>query len=149
MYYKAVAKNRKAFHNYFIEETLEAGMVLVGSEVKSLRAGQVSIVEAHIIIRDNEVFLLNAHITEYKFATYDKQNPIRERKLLLHKREIKKLKVKITREGYTAIPLKIYFKGNHAKVEIGIAKGKHNYDKRATLKAKTQNREINRAMKNY
>ena len=149
MYYKLVAQNKKAYHNYFIEEKIEAGIILAGSEVKSLRSGQASIIEAYILIKENEVFLVGAHITEYKFATYDKQPPTRDRKLLLHKKEIQKLKIKLTRGGYTAVPLKIYFHGNHAKVEIGVGKGKHTYDKRATMKAKTQKREMSRAMKNY
>ena len=147
MYYKLVTNNKKAFHNYFIEEKLEAGIELIGSEVKSLRSGQGSIQEAYISIKETQIFLINAHIPKYKYATYDELSPVRARRLLLHKREILKLKQKLAQKGYTAVPLKIYFKGTFAKVEIGLAKGKHTYDKRASLKEKQQKREMSRVIK--
>jgi len=147
MYYKLVTSNKKAYHNYFIEDKIEAGIELVGSEVKSLRSGQGSIQESFISIKEGQIFLMGAHIQEYKFATYDKVSPTRTRRLLLHKKEILKLKQKLALKGYTAVPLKIYFKGNFAKVEIGVAKGKHNYDKRASLKEKQQKREMSRVVK--
>ena len=147
MYYKQVTSNKKAYHNYFIEDKMEAGMELKGSEVKSLRAGQGSIQEAFITIREGEIFLVGAHIPEYKYATYDKIPPTRTRKLLMHKKEIIKLHQKLAQKGFTAVPLKIYFKGNHAKIEIGLAKGKHTYDKRASLKEKQQKREMSRVVK--
>lgn len=149
MYHKTVATNKKAYHNYFIEETIEAGIVLHGFEVKSLRVGKSSIAESYVRIKNDEVYLLNSYIAEYKFSTYDQLPTNRDRKLLVHKREIKKIKSKITKDGYTAVVTKIYFKGNYVKVEIGIAKGKQLHDKRAALKAKTQNREIKRAFKNF
>jgi len=147
MYYKQVTSNKKAYHNYFIEEKLEAGIELFGSEVKSLRSGHGTIQEAYISIKDTQIFLINAHIPKYKYATYDELTPTRERRLLLHKKEIIKLKQKLAQKGYTAVPLKIYFKGNFAKVEIGLAKGKHTYDKRASLKEKQQKREMSRVIK--
>lgn len=147
MYFKQIASNKKAYHNYFIEDKLEAGISLLGGEVKSLRSGKISIKEAFILIRQGEMFLVNAHIPEYKYSTYDRHEPLRTRKLLLKRQEINKMRVKIEQQGYTIVPLKIYFKGNFVKVEIGLAKGKHNYDKRATLKNKEQNREVARAIK--
>ncbi|MBN2694447.1 SsrA-binding protein SmpB [bacterium] len=148
MYYKVIAANKKAYHEYFIEDTIEAGLVLYGSEVKSLRSGKGSIKESYITVKDGEVFLIGAHIPEYKFSTYDKQDPLRTRKLLLSKIEITKLKNKIERQGYTAVPTKLYFKGNYAKIEIGIAKGKQIHDKRSSIKEKEEKRNLDRFMKN-
>jgi SsrA-binding protein len=146
---KIVCRNKKAFHDYFIESTLEAGMVLSGPEVKSLRAGKANLRDGYAQIDDRgEARLLNVHISFYTFATHNPNEPLRSRKLLLHKREINKLIGKLREKGLALIPLKIYFneKGK-AKVELGLARGKKQYDKRAALKEKQSDREIQRAMR--
>jgi len=147
---KTVATNKKAFHDYHIEEKLEAGIVLRGSEVKSLRAGKANLRDGFAKVKDNEIFLYNVHISPYTHATYDRQEPLRVRKLLLHRREIRKLIGKVQEKGLALIPLKIYFneKGK-AKIEIGVARGKKLYDKRAALKNKQTDREMQRAMRDY
>lgn len=145
---KIVAQNKKARHNYFIDATYEAGMVLSGPEVKSLRAGKVNLKDGYAQIDSRgEVMLYNVHISMYSFATHNPNEPLRVRKLLLNKREIKKLIGKLKEKGLALVPLKIYFKENgKAKVELGLARGKKQYDKRATLKEQQGNREIERAM---
>ncbi len=145
---KVVCTNKKASYNYFIESTLEAGMVLKGSEVKSLRAGRANMLDGYAKIKDGEVLLYNVHISPYAFTTFAAPEPTRPRKLLLNKREIKKLIGKIQEKGVALIPLKIYFKANgRAKLELGLAKGKRQYDKRATIKEKETSREMNRLNK--
>ena len=146
---KIVSKNRKAFHDYTIEDTLEAGMALTGPEVKSLRAGKATLQDGYAQIKNGEVFLYNVHISAYSFATYMSQDPLRTRKLLLHRREIRKLIGKLHEKGIALIPLQIYFVENgKAKVELGLARGKKLYDKRAALKEQEQGRDIARAIRN-
>ncbi|PIE58101.1 MAG: SsrA-binding protein [Desulfobulbus propionicus] len=146
---KIVAKNKKALHDYHIEQTLEAGMVLNGPEVKSLRAGKVNVRDGYAQIKDGELFLYNVHISPYSFATHISPDPLRVRKLLLNRREIRKLIGKLHEKGIALIPLKIYFKSNgKAKVELALARGKKLYDKRAALKEKQSNREVERNLRN-
>lgn len=143
-----VTQNRKAFHDYFIEETFEAGIMLTGTEVKSLRAGKANLKDSYARIKNEEVFLLNTHISPYSQADGFKQHePERTRKLLLHKKEIMKLVGKTKEKGYTLVPTKIYFKDGKAKVEIGLAKGKTSYDKRDSIKARDVKREIAQSMR--
>jgi len=138
-----VTQNRKAFYDYFIEETFEAGIMLTGTEVKSLRAGKANLKDSYARIKDGEIFLLNTHISPYNQADGFKQHePERTRKLLLHKKEIMKLLGKTREKGYTLVPTKIYFKDGKAKVEIGLARGKTSYDKRDSIKARDVKREI-------
>lgn len=144
---KLIAQNRKAFHDYTIEETLEAGIMLVGTEVKSLREGKINLKDSYVIIKGSEVFLLNCHISPYSHGNIMNHDPLRTRKLLLHKKEISKLQAKAAIKGYSLIPLKVYFKGSHAKVDIGLAKGKRQYEKRDSIKKKEADREIQRAMR--
>jgi len=144
---KIVAQNRKAFHDYFIEETLEAGMVLTGTEVKSLRDAKANLMDSYVLIKDNEVFLFNCHISPYTHGNIMNHDPVRTRKLLLHKKELIKLQAKAAQKGYSVIPLKLYFKDGRAKAEIGLAKGKKQYEKRETIKKKEADREIQRAMR--
>ena len=145
---KIVAQNKKAFHDYFIDATYEAGMVLSGPEVKSLRAGKANLRDGYVQINDmGEVMMYNVHISFYTFATHNPNEPLRVRKLMLHKKEIRKLIGKLKEKGLALIPLKIYFKENgKAKVELGLARGKRQYDKRATLKEKESNREMQRVV---
>lgn len=146
---KVVCQNKKAYHNYHIDQKLEAGIVLTGPEVKSLRAGRANLVDGHALVNDKgELFLHNVHISFYKYATHNPNEPIRPRKLLMHKREIRKLIGKLREKGLALIPLRIYFndKGK-AKVELGLARGKKLYDKRAALKKKQSDRELERVMK--
>jgi len=146
---KIIAKNKKAFHEYHIDAKYEAGMVLSGPEVKSLRAGKVNLRDGYAQISPRgEMMLHNVHISFYSFATHNPNEPMRVRKLLLHKREIKKLIGKLKEKGLALIPLKIYFKENgKAKIELGLARGKRQYDKRASLREKQTNRELQRAMR--
>lgn len=141
--------NRKAKHDYFIEDTIEAGIVLKGTEVKSVRNGQANLKDSYAIIKNDEVFLLNMHISHYKEGNIFNHEETRTRKLLMHHKEILKLNNKIKLEGFTLIPLKLYFKGNYAKILIGVAKGKKDYDKRETIKKRDIEREIRKTMKNY
>ena len=138
---KIISNNRKARFNYFFNEFFEAGIVLKGSEVKSLRNGKVNISEAYAIDNLGEIFLINSHISSYKESSYNNHNPTRNRKLLLNKREVNKLIGRVNREGYTLIPTKLYFKKGKAKVEIAVAKGKRHYDKRQVKKKRDWNRE--------
>ena len=138
---KIICNNRKAKFNYFFNEFFEAGIALKGSEVKSLRDGKANISEAYAIDEQGEIFLLNSHIPSYKESSYNNHNPKRNRKLLLNRREINKLIGKVNREGYTLIPTKLYFKKGKAKVEIAVAKGKRQYDKRQVKKKRDWNRE--------
>ena len=138
---KIISHNRKASFNYFFSEFYEAGIALHGSEVKSLRSGKVNISEAYAYDHNGELFLVNSHIPSYKQSSYNNHNPIRNRKLLLNKREINKLIGRINREGFTLVPTKIYFKNGKAKIEIAVAKGKKQYDKRQVKKKRDWNRE--------
>lgn len=142
-------ENRKARYNYFIKEEIECGIELVGSEVKSIRNGNCNIKDSYAIIRDNEVFVLNMFIKNYKEASIFNKDEKRRRKLLLHKKEIIKLKDQIEKSGYTLVPLKIYFKNNKVKVLLGICLGKKNYDKRESLKEKDIKRRIDIELKRY
>ena len=138
---KIISINRKAKFNYFLEEFYEAGIVLKGSEIKSLRDGKVNISESYAFDNDGEMYLINSHIPLYKESSYNNHNPIRNRKLLLNKREIDKLLGRIHREGFTLIPTKMYFKKGKAKVEIAVAKGKKQYDKRQAIKKRDWGKE--------
>jgi len=138
---KIISINRKASFNYFFESLYEAGIMLKGSEIKSIRLGKINISDSYGIERDGEIFLMNAHIPLYKNASYKNHNPTDDRKLLLNKREINKLIGKINREGFTLIPTKIYFKKGKAKIEIAVAKGKKQYDKRQAKKTKDWQRD--------
>lgn len=141
--------NRKARHDYFIEEVLECGIVLTGTEIKSIRQGQANLKDSYAYIRANEVFVLNMFISPYKEGNIFNHEETRSRKLLLHKKEIQKLKVKIEQEGYTLVPLKLYFVRGKAKIALGICKGKKNYDKRETIKERDLKREVGKLTKHY
>ena len=138
---KIITINRKASFNYFFKELLEAGIVLKGSEIKSVRSGKINIAESYAVEKEGEIFLVNSHIPIYKQASYSNHNPYSERKLLFNKKEINKLMGRINREGLTLIPTKLYFKKGKAKVEIAVAKGKKQYDKRQVKKKKDWDRE--------
>lgn len=142
---KIVTENRKARHNFFIEDEFEAGMVLTGTEVKSLRNGRANLKDAYARIQDGEVFLHQMHIAAYTFAHYDNHPPERPRKLLLHKREIKRLIGKVNEKGFSLVPLRVYFKHGRAKVTIALAKGKRKFDKREDIKQKDMKRELDQA----
>jgi SsrA-binding protein len=144
---KIIAKNRKAYHDYHIEETFEAGISLVGTEVKSLREGKANLKESYVIIKNNEAFLFGCHISPYTHGNIQNHEPLRTRKLLLHRKEIDKLWGSNSQKGLALVPLKLYFKGGKAKLEIGLAKGKKQYEKRDTIKEREANREIERHMK--
>jgi SsrA-binding protein len=139
--------NRKARYDYEIEDTYEAGIVLKGTEIKSIRNGKAQLKDSYAILKNNEVYLLNMHISAYENGNIFNHEETRTRKLLLHKKEILKIRDKIAQEGYTLIPIKIYFVRNHAKVQLGIARGKKNYDKRETIKKRDMEREIKHQMK--
>lgn len=147
---KAIAENRKARHDYFIEDTYEAGIVLKGTEIKSLRLGRVNMNDAHARIdRNGEVQLINLHIAEYEQGNRYNHDPTRSRKLLLHRKEIDRLVGLTQQQGYTIVPLKIYIKNGFAKVLIGLGKGKKKFDKREDMKKKQMKRDADRAMKEY
>ncbi|MBQ0058594.1 MAG: SsrA-binding protein SmpB [Lachnospiraceae bacterium] len=145
--FKQIANNKKAYHEFFIEKTYEAGIELVGTEVKSLRMGKCSIKESYVQIKDGEVFVIGMHITPYEKGNIFNKDPMRVRKLLLHKEEIRSLIGKTKEKGYTLVPLRVYLKKSLIKVEIGLAKGKKLYDKRESLKEKEDRREAARAVK--
>jgi len=144
---KVVATNRKAKFEYFLLERYEAGMVLKGSEIKSIRAGQISLAEAYIRVEDHEAWLVDAHIAPYEQASINNHEPRRPRKLLLHKKEIRKLWNEVRQKGVTIIPLKVYLKEGRAKVEISVAKGKRLYDKRQSIARRDSQREIERQLR--
>lgn len=144
---KVVCQNRKAYHDYHIEEAVEAGVSLLGTEVKSLREGKANLKDSYVAIKAGEAFLLNCHISPYSHGNIMNHDPVRTRKLLLHRKEIDRLGGKAAAKGYSLIPLKIYFKGSFAKIEIGLAKGKRLFEKRDTIKEREARREIERAMK--
>ena len=138
---KIITINRKASFNYFFKDIIEAGIVLKGSEIKSVRSGKVNIAESYAVEKNGELVLINSHISPYKQASYSNHNPTDERKLLLNKKEINKLIGRIQRDGLTIVPTKMYFKKGKAKIELAVAKGKKHYDKRATKKSRDWNRE--------
>lgn len=144
---KLVANNKKAYHDYFIEETYEAGIVLHGTEVKSMRLGKCSIKESFIRIEDGEVFVYGMHVSPYEKGNIFNKDPLRVKKLLMHKSEINKIAGKITVKGYTLVPLQVYFNKGKVKVEVGLAKGKKLYDKRETIAKKDARRESEREFK--
>ena len=144
---KLICNNKKAYHEFFIEEKFEAGMVLTGTEVKSLRMGRANLNDAFAQVRSGEAFLNNLHISPYEFGNRENHDPDRARKLLMHKKEIEKLFSRIREQGYTLIPLRLYFKNGLVKAELGLAKGKKLYDKREDLKEKDHKREMAQALK--
>lgn len=145
---KVVARNRRAFHEYEITDSIEAGIVLTGTEVKSLRAGQASLEEAYAKLENDELWLIKAEIPEYEMGNRMNHDPKRKRKLLLHRREIEKFAVGTNERGFTIIPLKLYFREGRAKIEIGVGRGKKLFDKRETLKDRTAKRDIARELNN-
>lgn len=142
-----VTVNRQAYHDYFVDETVEAGIALTGTEVKSIRAGHVNLRGAYARIKDASVWLDGAHIAEYELGTYLNHDPLRQRRLLLHRREINRLVGRVQAKGQTLVPLKMYFKDNHVKVELGLCRGKKLYDKREAIKERETNRELARVTK--
>ena len=145
---RIIAQNRKAYHDYFVDEKYEAGIALFGTEVKSVRGGAVNLKDAYCSVKDGELFVLGMHISPYEQGNIFNREPRRERKLLMHKREIMKLTGLITQKGYTLVPLSMYFSGKNVKVEIGLCRGKKLYDKRDTIAKHDADREIERRMKN-
>ncbi len=145
---KIVTENRKARHNYFLEDKYEAGLVLKGTEVKSLRLGRAHLKDSYARIINGEVFIYQMHIGEYPFAHYGNHAPLSRRKLLLHQHEIKKLYGKVNEMGFSLIPLKVYFINGKAKIEIALAKGKRKYDKRETIRKRDEKRDLDRALRN-
>lgn len=143
-YHERITKNRQARHNYYVREEYEAGIVLVGSEVKSLRDHRVALKDAYGTFIDDELYLVNAHIDRYPHATHENHEPERPRKLLMHRRQIERVRAKIEQEGYTLIPLEMYFKGSRIKVKLGLCEGKKHHDKRQDIKKKEHEREIER-----
>jgi len=146
---KTVAENRKARHNYSIEDVYEAGMVLLGTEVKSLRLGRANLTDSYARIKKGEVFVYKIHIDPYPFAYHDNHDPLRIRKLLLHNYEIKKLYGKVNEKGFSLIPLKLYFQDGKAKLTLALARGKRRHDKRETIRRRDQDRDLERSKKEY
>ena len=146
---KLIANNKKAYHDYFIEESYEAGIALHGTEVKSMRQGKCSIKESFIRIENGEVYVYGMHVSPYEKGNIFNKDPLRVKKLLLHKYEINKLSGKVAEKGLTLVPLQVYFKGSLVKVEVGLCKGKKNYDKRDAMAKRDAKRDIDRAMKSY
>jgi len=146
---KIIAENRKARHEYFIEDRFEAGMVLKGTEVKSLRQGRANLKDSYARIKKGEVYIHQLHISPYPFAYYDNHDPLRVRKLLMHKHEIKQLYGKINERGHTLVPLRLYFRDGKVKLELALAKGKHQHDKRDTIRRRDEQRDLERQRKEY
>ena len=144
---KIIAQNKKAWHDYFVDEKYEAGIALFGTEVKSVRAGQVNLKDSYCSVKNGELFVIGMHISPYEKGNIFNREPRRERKLLMHKREIMKINGMLTQKGYTLVPLSLYFSGKNVKVELGLCRGKKLYDKRDSIAAKEVNREIDRKMK--
>lgn len=144
---RVIAQNRKAYHDYFVDEKYEAGIALFGTEVKSVRGGAVNLKDAYCSIKNGELFVVGMHISPYEKGNIFNREPRRERKLLMHKREIMKLCGLVTQKGYTLVPLSMYFSGKNVKVEVGLCRGKKLYDKRDALAEKQTNREIDRRMR--
>lgn len=146
---KIIAQNKKAWHDYFVDEKYEAGIALFGTEVKCVRMGQVNLKDSYCSVKDGELFVLGMHISPYEKGNIFNREPRRERKLLMHKREIMKINGMLTQKGYTLVPLSLYFSGKNVKVELGLCRGKKLYDKRDSIAAKEVNREIDRKMKEF
>ena len=146
---KIIAENRKAFHDYFIEEKYEAGVVLSGTEVKSLRAGRVNLKDSYVQVKEGEMFLIGVHISPYDHGNRYNLDPMRTRKLLMHKNEIIRLYTTVKQDGLTLVPTKCYFRDGKVKFEIGLARGKKNFDKRDAAAEKSAKRDIDRALKNH
>lgn len=146
---KIIAKNAKAYHDYFVEDKLEAGISLVGTEVKSIRAGKANLKESYVIIKNGEAMLHGMHVSPYEQGNIFNKDPLRARKLLLHKREINRLFALVKQDGYTLVPLSLYFKDSKVKVELGVCKGKKLYDKRDAAAAKDAKREMDRHLKEF
>lgn len=144
---RPITSNRKAYHDYFVDETLEAGIVLQGSEIKSIRAGRVNLRDSFVAFRNGEAWLVGTHIAGYNEASYQDHDPRRDRKLLLHRREIDRWRARTEQRGYTVVPLRLYLAHNRAKVEIGLARGKHTFDKREAIARRENDRDIQRALK--
>ena len=144
---KVIAKNRSAFHNYFIEERFEAGIELCGTEVKSIRAGKVNLKDSFCQVKNGELFVYAMHISPYEMGSFSNRDPLRPKRLLLHKKEIQMLSSKVSQAGYALVPLSVYFKNSRVKVEIALAKGKKLHDKRAVAAEKDAKRQMDRAMK--
>jgi len=143
---KTIAQNKKAYHDYYIEETYEAGLSLRGTEVKSIREGRINLKDSYVVIKDLQAYLMNCHISPYSHGNIMNHDPLRTRKLLLNKKEIFRLLGKSQQKGYSIIPLKVYFKGPYAKIEIGLAKGKREYEKRESIKEREAKKEIERTL---
>jgi SsrA-binding protein len=146
---RLVAANRKALHDYIIEDTYEAGIALTGTEIKSVRASRVNLRDGYVQLRNSEAWLLNVHISPYDFGNRENHEPKRDRRLLLHRREIRKLQSKVAERGWTIVPLRMYLKEGLAKVEIALARGKRLYDKRDAVAERDLNRELRRALKDW
>lgn len=144
---KIAAQNRKAFHDYFVEDRYEAGIELFGTEVKSIRAGTLNLKDAYCIVKDGELLVIGLHISPYEKGNIFNRDPVRTRRLLMHKREIRKLHALIKQDGYTLVPLSVYFKDARVKVEVGLCKGKKNYDKREAAAQRDAKREISRTLR--
>jgi SsrA-binding protein len=147
--FKVVATNRKAYHDYFIEEKYEAGIALTGTEIKSVRASRVSLKDGYVTFRDGEAWLVNVHISPYEHRGYAGHDPTRDRKLLLHRREINHLMGRVKERGWTVVPLRMYIKNGKAKVEIALVRGKRKYDKREAIAKRDYERELRRAYKEW
>lgn len=143
---KIITKNRRARHDYHIDETLEAGLILTGAEVKSIRDGKVNMSEAFVRIENDEAYLFNCHISPYEQGGYAEQEPLRKRKLLMHRRELRKWQKATEQKGFTIVPLRLYFRRSYAKIEIGLARGKKLYDKRADIAEKESERRLKQVM---
>ena len=146
---RIVATNKKAYHDYFVEDTYEAGIELVGSEVKSIRQGALNLRDSFVIIKNGEAFVIGMHVSPYKMGSYFNVDARRTRKLLLNRAEINKLRGKVEQKGFTLIPLKVYFKESLVKIELGLCRGKELHDKRASIKEKENNRNLQRIIKEY
>ncbi|MCU0502168.1 MAG: SsrA-binding protein SmpB [Anaerolineae bacterium] len=146
---KQVATNRKAFHDYFLEDTYEAGIALTGTEIKSVRAARVNLRDGFVILRNREAWLVNVHISPYDFGNRENHEPRRERKLLLHRQELRKLQSKVSERGWTIVPLRMYLKDGRAKVEIALVRGKRLYDKKDAIAERDADRELRRVIKEF
>ena len=146
---KVITDNRKAFFDYFIDETYEAGIVLEGSEVKSIKMGNINLKDSFCFFEEGELILKNCHITPYEKGSFFNKDAKRDRKLLMHRSEIDKIFGKVKQKGFTLVPLKVYFSGNYVKIELGLARGKHTYDKKETLKQKDIERKVKREIAEY
>ena len=144
---KIAAQNRKAFHDYFVEDRYEAGIELAGTEVKSIRAGTLNLKDAYCTVKDGELFVHGMHISPYEKGNIFNKDPVRSRRLLMHKREIRKLQALVKQDGYTLVPLSVYFKDARVKVEVGLCKGKKNYDKREATAKRDAKRDMDRRMR--